>query len=295
MATSSLSREQWSARAAAHAARVAPYCGERLNRTFGHVKHPVRDFLFEYYSFTPARLARWSPGADVVLEGADPGQLAWPTRFRRVDGGAVLPGAEFPRPGFLRWAHRYLSDIAGRPAHHGCFGLHEWAMVYRAEAARHARTPLRLAPEAIAAVIESHDLRCTHYDAYRFFTPAAGPRNRIALTRANTEEHDQPGCVHVTMDLYKFAYKLAPWIEAELVADAFELAWQARELDMRASPYDLAHLGYEPIAIETRAGKDEYVAGQKRLQTQAEPIRARLLCVYEALLAGVELPGGPLQ
>ena len=44
------------------------------------------------------------------------------------------------------------------------------------------------------------------------------------------------------MDLYKWAYKLGPLVESELVMDCLELAADARELDMRASPYDLPRL-----------------------------------------------------
>ena len=47
------------------------------------------------------------------------------------------------------------------------------------------------------------------------------------------------------MDLYKWAYKLSPATPGELVADCFELAADIRELDMRASPYDLRDHGYE--------------------------------------------------
>ena len=32
---------------------------------------------------------------------------------------------------------------------------------------------------------------------------------------------------------------------------------------MRASPYDLTELGYQPVPIETAAGKAEYVAAQR--------------------------------
>ena len=42
------------------------------------------------------------------------------------------------------------------------------------------------------------------------------------------------------MDLYKWCYKLGPLIESELLMDCLELAADARELDMRASPYDLS-------------------------------------------------------
>ena len=52
------------------------------------------------------------------------------------------------------------------------------------------------------------------------------------------------------MDLYKWAYKFYPWTPSDLIADAFELAVEIREIDMRASPYDLGVYGFEPITIE---------------------------------------------
>ena len=127
-------------------------------------------------------------------------------------------------------------------------------------------------------------VRCSHFDAYRFFTPEAVPLNRVPLRRIDTAGHDQPGCVHVTMDLYKWAYKAAPYLPGELMADAFELAVAARELDMRASPYDLAALGYEPVRVETRAGREEYVEGQRELTRRAAAVRADVLAAYERLL-----------
>jgi hypothetical protein len=156
-------------------------------------------------------------------------------------------------------------------------------MVYRTSDVRHTRTPLRLAPQRIAAVVEAEQLCCTHFDAFRFFTDAAMPRNRHSLSRDVTDQFDQRGCVHVTMDLYRYAYKIAPWVSGELIADAFELAWEARELDMRASPYDLRGLGFEPILIETPEGKEEYVRGQRELTEKAIPIRERLIDAYRQL------------
>ena len=60
-------------------------------------------------------------------------------------------------------------------------------------------------------------------------------------------------------------YKLGPLIESELLMDCLELAADARELDMRASPYDLRDYGFEPIAIETPAGRAEYVRAQQNV------------------------------
>ena len=88
---------------------------------------------------------------------------------------------------------------------------------------------------------------------------------------------EQPGCLHANMDLFKWAYKLDPFVPAELVADCFELALEVRELDMCASPYDLAPLGYEPVAIETPEGRAEYVRRQAAFTARAEPLRAALL------------------
>jgi hypothetical protein len=251
-----------------------------------HEKHPVYDFLFEYYSFRPAHLLRWTPGAGVLLDGATRSDIPW-SEFVPCDGGLVLPVSAFPghRVSYLRWAVQYLEAVLVREPSFACMGLHEWAMVYRNPNVRHPYVPLRLAREEIDAVIDSQALRCTHYDAFRFFTPAAVPRNRWELTRAESTDHDQPGCIHVNMDLYRFAYKIAPFCPSGVVADAFELARAAREVDMRASPYDLAGYGFAPIAIETRAGREEYVEHQRQLAARAQPVRERVLGVYRELLA----------
>jgi hypothetical protein len=157
-------------------------------------------------------------------------------------------------------------------------------MVYKIPAPRHAQVPLRLSPKEIEGVVEQAELRCSHYDAFRFFTSEATPLNRTQLTRDETSEYDQRGCIHVTMDLYRFANKIAPWCPSELLADAFLLAVDARTIDMRASPYDLAAQGFTPIRVEEAAGREEYILEQRRLADKAQPIRAALLELYRYLL-----------
>ena len=76
-----------------------------------------------------------------------------------------------------------------------------------------------------------------------------------------------------------------PLVASELVADCFELAWDIRELDMRASPYDFSELGYEPVRIETPAGKQEYVAAQRAFAERGAPLRGRLVEECDRLLA----------
>jgi hypothetical protein len=65
--------------------------------------------------------------------------------------------------------------------------------------------------------------------------------------------------------------------------EAFLLALDARQIDMRASPYDLSEFGFAPIKIEDQAGRIEYIAAQRSLSERARPIRLRLIEVYRYL------------
>ena len=282
-----LSRTEWEARRASHLERVSAWAQDRVTRSNRAIPHPVYDFLFDYYPFRPSHLKRWSPGIGVFLEDTHPSELDWPDDFEARDNTAHISALSFPerRRDFLEWAHKYLVGIANRPPQFSCFGLHEWAMVYRCDKPRHSQVPLRLSPGEIDAIVEASDLRCTHYDAFRFFTPDAVPRNKNVLSRESTSDFDQRACIHVTMDLYKFAHKIAPWCSSELIGDTFLLAADARRVDMRASPYDLRADGFEPILIETTSGREEYIQEQRRLAELAAPIRHRLIGVYAELIA----------
>jgi len=281
-----LSREVWLVERERDLARIRPWVEARLRRKSRHEKHPVHDFLFEYYEFRPSRLLRWTPGFDVHLDGATRREIAWPD-FIASDNGLSLPAAQFPhhRLAYLNWAVEYLETTSAREPSFGCMGIHEWAMVYRDLGVRHPHVPLRLSRAETDAVVDSQAVRCTHFDAFRFFSTDARPLNRWELMRSATTEHDQPGCIHVTMDLYRFAYKIAPFTPSRLLFDAFELAIRAREVDMRASPYNLADFGYAPIKIETAEGRAEYVELQRELTALARPVRCRLIDLYRGLLA----------
>ncbi|MGY1781574.1 3-methyladenine DNA glycosylase [Geodermatophilus sp. SYSU D01036] len=280
---------EWTARAAAHDARVERWTAPHRERRRRGEAHPVLDFLFTYYSETPSRLRRWHPGPGVALaptaEGPAP-HAAWRWYATGDDGSVRLDVAAYlaDRAPTVRFVRDLLAATASRPAQTGCFGLHEWAMVHRADERRHA-VPLRLGRAGTDAVVEAHAIRCSHFDAFRFFTPSAVGLNRLRPTRETQVAMEQPGCLHATMDLYKWAYKLSPAVPGELVADCFELAVEVRELDMRASPYDLADRGYAPVRIETAEGKAEYVAAQRGFAERAAPLRRRLVEVCDRLLA----------
>jgi len=176
------------------------------------------------------------------------------------------------------WIAQLCGNVLSKPARFACHGLHEWAMVYRqnAEELRHQAHGLRLTQDELAAFIESQTICCSHYDAFRFFTAEANPRNTLKPTLETRQEMEQGGCLHTSMDLYKWAYKLWPWIGSDLVADAFEVAVAGRFMDMRASPYDLDALGFIPIRIETEEGREEYRREQQRITALAEPVRVKL-------------------
>ncbi|MBC3191996.1 3-methyladenine DNA glycosylase [Pseudonocardia sp. C8] len=280
----------WRARAAAHRDRVAAWTAPHRDRRRRGEPHPVWDFLFTYYSHRPAQLERWDPGPGVVLTGDGAAAFLDRPGYRRTGDGAgsgvVFDPAVAPQR--LRttaaFAHRLLTATRSRAPQLGCFGLHEWAMVYRTDRPRHGGTVgLRLGGAGTDAVVESLRISCSHYDAYRFFTEAAAPRNALTPTRETQAELEQPGCLHATMDLYKWAYKLAPAAPSELVADCFALAADVRELDMRAGPYDLAGYGFTPVRIETPQGRADYARAQAGFAERAAPLRDRLIALAEQL------------
>jgi hypothetical protein len=286
-----LAREDWQARARAHAARVDVWIAPHLARRERGEAHPVHDFLFTYYSQRPAALRRWHPGHSVRLLDA-PEYAALPAYSGATVTAEVSPAylaSQLPLVGRL---HVLLSATASRPPTLGCFGLHEWAMVYRGDETRHP-WPLRLGGAATDGVVEEHRIGCSHFDAFRFFTPPARPLNTLQPGRDDRSAFEQPGCLHAGMDLYKHAFRLSPLIPSDLVADAFALAWDIRILDMRAAPYDFSGLRLDPdgepwtpVPIETAEGKTEYVAQQRAFAERGEPIRRRLIDACAALLAG---------
>jgi hypothetical protein len=282
-----LDEAEWTWRRDRHRQRVSAVLGSYPDRRADGAAHPVIDFLFTYYRLRPAELARWHPGFGIGLAGPSAAAYARLRGYRRT-GHAVTVNRDLlaRRQATIDFVAGLLEATASRPAHLGCFGLHEWAMVYRAAPGdvRHRGVPLRLGNAGTDAVVESMPLRCTHFDAFRFFTDPARPRNSAQLTREQQVSSEQPGCLHAAMDLYKWCAKLLPLLDSDIVMDAFELAYAARVLDMRASPYDLRAFGHEPICIESASGRAEYVRQQASIAERAAAVRQTLLKRCRALL-----------
>jgi len=279
-----LTTADWRERVAAHRARAERHTLPARKRRDSGVPHPVEDFLFQYYPYPFALLEKWHPGIGVALEfeRISPA-LSKPFSERdysMADGALfadpeLLPAKERER---LQWIRSLLVATRDRAPNFACHGLHEWAMVYRGAEVRHEKTtPLRLPQAEIDALVESRAICCSHYDAFRFFAGGSGAMNRLQPTLEDRVSLEQPGCVHANMDLYKWAAKAMPWVGTELLLDCFELAIELRDLDMRASPYNLTSWGREPICIETPDGRRIYENEQKRLAEKAGPLRARLI------------------
>ena len=318
-----LPADVWRAHARAHRARIARRTDPLVALRMRGEKHPVQDFLFGYYTHSPAALQRWHPGPGVLLADddgaaarAEAAELGTTPRgewkhYRRVEAGEVAGAVVDGRPvgGWLVDVAAVLADRASgvaftrdllartaeRAPRLGCFGLHEWAMAYRSDVhgVRHSQLPLRLGAGGTDAVVEGSRIRCTHFDAFRFFAPEARDRNEgddgVLPTRAGMREMEQPGCLHAGMDLYKWAYKLVPVVDSDLLADCFDLAWDIRRLDMEASPYDLTGVddlsdgcgGYAAVRIEEPTGRAEYARRQREFAERGQALRVRLLAVLD--------------
>jgi hypothetical protein len=274
-----LRAEEWKTRKVAYSTKILPWVEAFRKRRERRISHPVHDFLFEYYQCKRNLVAEWHPPIDVILEGQDAKEFLPNTNYSQNENGVFL-NTELIAESVLNrieWIRRLIESAQNRPIQTNCFGLHEWAMVYKTDTIRHQTTPLRLDRKAIEKVIESSTIRCSHFDAFRFFSEQAMPLNSIQLHHEDRRQNEHFGCVHFNMDLFKWCYKLHPWVSSELMLDCFFLAVEARELDMRASPYDLSDLGFESILIETSEGRNTYQKLQTQVGKKGRVLASRLL------------------
>lgn len=279
-----LTCEEWQSRAAQHRDEARRELADVVWRRDRGMKEPVDDFLFHYYNLRPSHIMQWHPGVGVELE--DDG--SWqPPHYRAHNGIAQFDVDAFlaKRRGTVDTARRLLTAAAATQPKFGCFGMHEWAMVHGLEQheTRHPYLPLRYGVDERAKILSEVGCRCSHFDAFRFFTPQAKPLNLVTPTRELQTELDQPGCLHVNMDLYRWAGKLWPAVSSSLLFTTFKLAREIRVVDMRASAYDLTEWGHEPIRVETSEGRHEYARLQRGFAERAEPLRNDLINVIDQL------------
>lgn len=301
--------------------------GECLKTRQHTVKtHPIYNFLHTYYRYSAKNLRYYSPGIDVVMEAkketSSSGSNSNSKRRKDLHISQLdpkylhvlndeccsytLPPTATIEPtspfGWITMSRNrdLLMNTDSRIPFFGCFGFHEWAMLYSGRnqgplsqplPSHQKEVPIRVTQEVIDDVVETMGLRCTHYDAYRFFHPSVQPLNSIhPLTRTNQIDHEQPGCVHTAMDLFKYAYQIYPFISSSLLRSCIHIALTARKLDMRASPYDTTNVLYcgPPICVETLEGRNQYQEEQKALALEAAIVREELIQGYNLVLSKLQ-------
>lgn len=277
--------ETWQRLQQQHTARATEFTAGHLARRARGEKHAIEDFLFTYYSFKPAQLAKWHPGAGVILTACK-ARANWRYYHQDAAGAHVdLRGYFAVRGATVAYVKDLLQRTLAHTPNFGCFGLHEWAMVYQLtpEQIRHRGLRLRLGHSGSDEVVQHHRITCSHFDAFRFFTPPAAPLNTLQPTRETQPLLEQSACLHAGMDIYKWITKLGPIVPGELLLDAFELARDIRYVDMQASPYDVSDYGLPAIPIETAAGKREYMRLQRGFAARGNELRHRVLeCIQHA-------------
>ncbi|WP_113722733.1 hypothetical protein [Arcanobacterium haemolyticum] len=109
------------------------------------------------------------------------------------------------------------------------------------------------------------------------------PLNKVQPTYESVLANEQPGCIHTSMDMLRTCIQLGPLVPGELTIQAFDLAMEARTIDMAASPYDCSSLGLAPIPIENADGKAEYIERQRAVTAKARPLREQILKILQPL------------
>lgn len=103
------------------------------------------------------------------------------------------------------------------------------------------------------------------------------------FTRHDQPHLEQPACLHAGMDLYAHVATMEAGVPWELLIDTPAAAFEAREVDMRSSPYDLTGWGLDPIRVETPEGRAQFVAHQRRWIARTQILRDRLLAAISRL------------
>lgn len=284
--TTVLPRSTWRELQKEHENIVRPWVQPRLERRAHSQKHPIDDFLFEYYPISANKLLTWHPGFGYSLACDIEDRTFFPEHMYEFTETELRVSVTWLTKNLdqINETVDFLRQTMGRPTRTGCFGLHEWAMVLGQDTLRHSEWKLRLTQSDIQQTIDEVGLRCTHFDAFRFFTPQARPLNPVQLTRADQITFDQPGCLHANMDLYKHAMRFAPVVGSATIRSCFSLARDIRTVDMQVAPYDFTELGVEPIKVETAEGRGTFAMHQRSFAHRANELRTQLIASLERCL-----------
>ena len=117
---------QWQLAATQHEQIVASWTTDRLHRRSRGMKHPVDDFLFEYYPISVKKLATWHPKWQTQLEPTlNSEQIFNPEIYSIAE--TIELRSEYLELRLCETTAElaFLTSTLNRPARTGCFGLHE--------------------------------------------------------------------------------------------------------------------------------------------------------------------------
>ena len=173
----------WAVSAMAHKLRVEKLLQGNL---YKDPNHPIYNFIFNYFFFKPSTLFQYSAGLDAILALDESFQKFLNPKglSKNSDGIFYDPNLHFRTQNqkeSITFTLSLLQSVYGRAPSFCCFGLHEWAMLYRvnesgnmpSKCSPRQALPLRLSQDDIKKIVESNNIRCSHIDAFRFFTPLA--------------------------------------------------------------------------------------------------------------------------
>lgn len=292
---------------------IYPVEGDSLKQRQHAVKsHPIYNFLHTYYKYSVESLYCYSPGINISISGLindNSNSVSRKYLYTASNDVMYYSPSLFPsqsserlKSNVKQYYEIQLNSIMKKPNFY-CFGLHEWAMLYSGRLTadgkeceptrlpKHQQLDIRTSQEVIDDLVESNLLKCSHFDAWRFFHVNAQPMNQIpVLSRSSQPQNEQAGCIHATMDLFKYAYSLYPLVSSDLLIKCLQIAIRARIIDMRASPYDVSKYDVcaVPICVETMDGRREYSRLQENLYNDALPCRIELLEIYKHAVESLE-------
>ena len=154
-----------------------------------------------------------------------------------------------------------------------------WSTATAEGEVRHAACRCGWAQAGTAAVVEPHPVRCTHFDAYRFFTPPRAAAQRAAAHPGRpSASWSSPAACTPPWTSTSGPTSSAPACPASWLPTASSSPREVRELDMRASPYDLAAPRL-PAGADRDAGGGRVRAGPARVRRPGAALRERLLAI----------------
>ena len=85
-----LNAAEWRARAQTHLERVRRWTVPHRERRSRAERHPVYDFLFQYYTYSPGKLEAWHPAVGELLADSAEGRERFrPPLYRRAHDGLI--------------------------------------------------------------------------------------------------------------------------------------------------------------------------------------------------------------